>query len=83
MKLASQKDFVSGLLFTVVGLAFAIGVYLPLATMAPLYVGGCVRALVERKRVLGLRGVPYFIFDRKVAIHGAREVVAFEQALLS
>jgi putative OPT family oligopeptide transporter len=32
------------------GLAFAIGVYLPLATMAPLYVGGCVRALVDRKR---------------------------------
>ena len=32
------------------GLAFAIGVYLPLATMAPLFVGGCVRALVERKR---------------------------------
>ncbi len=32
------------------GLAFAIGVYLPLATMAPLYVGGCVRALTERNR---------------------------------
>ncbi len=32
------------------GLAFAIGVYLPLATMAPLYVGGCVRALCERGR---------------------------------
>jgi uncharacterized oligopeptide transporter (OPT) family protein len=32
------------------GLAFAIGVYLPLATMAPLYVGGCVRALAERGR---------------------------------
>src|SRR5262245_1719030 len=31
------------------GLAFAIGVYLPLATMAPLFVGGCVRALVERR----------------------------------
>ena len=30
------------------GLAFAIGVYLPLATMAPLFVGGCVRALCER-----------------------------------
>jgi putative OPT family oligopeptide transporter len=30
------------------GLAFAIGVYLPLSTMAPLYVGGCVRALAER-----------------------------------
>jgi hypothetical protein len=25
-------------------------VYLPLATMAPLFVGGCVRALVERNR---------------------------------
>jgi putative OPT family oligopeptide transporter len=32
------------------GLAFAIGVYLPLGTMAPLYVGGCVRALAERGR---------------------------------
>jgi len=31
------------------GLAFAIGVYLPFATMAPLFVGGCVRALVERR----------------------------------
>jgi putative OPT family oligopeptide transporter len=31
------------------GLAFAIGVYLPFATMAPLYVGGCARALVERR----------------------------------
>jgi putative OPT family oligopeptide transporter len=31
------------------GLAFAIGVYLPLATMAPLYLGGCVRALCERR----------------------------------
>jgi uncharacterized oligopeptide transporter (OPT) family protein len=36
------------------GLAFAIGVYLPLASMAPLYVGGCVRALTERGR--GARG---------------------------
>ena len=30
------------------GLAFAIGVYLPLSTMAPLYLGGCARALAER-----------------------------------
>jgi putative OPT family oligopeptide transporter len=37
------------LLCGVSGLAFAIGVYLPLATMAPLYVGGCVRALVGRR----------------------------------
>ena len=32
------------------GLAFAIGVYLPIATMSPLYVGGCVRAFAERGR---------------------------------
>lgn len=32
------------------GLAFAIGVYLPLSSMAPIFVGGCVRALVERRR---------------------------------
>ncbi|HEX7485961.1 MAG TPA: oligopeptide transporter, OPT family [Vicinamibacterales bacterium] len=30
------------------GLAFAIGVYLPLASMAALYVGGCVRKISER-----------------------------------
>ena len=30
------------------GLAFAIGVYLPLASMAALYVGGCVRKIAER-----------------------------------
>ncbi len=30
------------------GLAFAIGVYLPLSSMAPIYVGGCVRALLDR-----------------------------------
>ena len=41
---------IGAMLCGVSGLAFAIGVYLPLATMAPLYVGGCVRALVDRKR---------------------------------
>jgi uncharacterized oligopeptide transporter (OPT) family protein len=41
---------VGALLCGVSALAFAIGVYLPLATMAPLYVGGCVRALAERGR---------------------------------
>jgi putative OPT family oligopeptide transporter len=41
---------IGAILCGVSGLAFAIGIYLPLATMAPLYVGGCVRALVERKR---------------------------------
>jgi putative OPT family oligopeptide transporter len=39
---------VGAILCGVSGLAFAIGVYLPLATMAPLYVGGCVKALVQR-----------------------------------
>ena len=37
--------------------------------------------LLHESHELGLRGVPYFIFDRKVAIHGAREVEAFERAL--
>jgi len=39
-----------GMLCGANGLAFAIGVYLPLSTMAPLYLGGCVRGLVERFR---------------------------------
>ena len=37
------------------GLAFAIGVYLPLAAMAPIFVGGCVRGLVDLRR-RGARG---------------------------
>ncbi len=39
---------VGAVLCGVSGLAFAIGVYLPLSTMAALYAGGCVRGLVER-----------------------------------
>jgi putative OPT family oligopeptide transporter len=39
---------IGAMLCGVSGLAFAIGVYLPLSTMAALYVGGCVRALVTR-----------------------------------
>ena len=39
---------VGALLTGVSPLAFAIGVYLPLATMAAIYLGGCVRALSAR-----------------------------------
>jgi putative OPT family oligopeptide transporter len=39
---------VTAVLCSVSPLAFAIGVYLPLATMAAIFVGGCVRALTER-----------------------------------
>jgi putative OPT family oligopeptide transporter len=31
------------------GLAFSIGVYLPLASMAPVYLGGCLNALVAKR----------------------------------
>ena len=41
---------VSAMLCGVSGLAFAIGVYLPLASMLAIFVGGCVRARVERAR---------------------------------
>lgn len=36
---------------------------------------------LQEAQDLGLRGVPYFLFNRKYAIHGAREVEVFEQAL--
>jgi putative OPT family oligopeptide transporter len=35
------------------GLAFAIGVYLPLASMASIFLGGCMRALSSRERGAG------------------------------
>ena len=47
---------IGAMLCGVSGLAFAIGVYLPLATMAPLYVGGCMRALAGRGRGRTSRG---------------------------
>jgi putative OPT family oligopeptide transporter len=40
----------SGILCGASGLAFAIGVYLPLSSMASIYVGGCARAVVEYRR---------------------------------
>ncbi len=40
----------SGILCGVSGLAFAIGVYLPLSSMATIYIGGCVRAAADRMR---------------------------------
>ena len=39
----------SAILCGVSGLAFAIGVYLPLASMAAIYTGGAIRALSERR----------------------------------
>ena len=30
-------------------LAFAVGIYLPLSTMTPVFLGGCLRALVEKR----------------------------------
>jgi putative OPT family oligopeptide transporter len=41
---------IGAMLCGVSGLAFAIGVYLPLASMLTIYVGGCLRAAVERGR---------------------------------
>ena len=41
-----------GLIMEILGLPslpLAVGIYLPLATMATVFVGGCVRAIVERK----------------------------------
>jgi putative OPT family oligopeptide transporter len=40
---------ITALLCSVSPLAFAIGVYLPLGTMAAIFVGGCVRALSGRE----------------------------------
>jgi putative OPT family oligopeptide transporter len=39
---------ITALLCSISPLAFAIGVYLPLATMAAIFLGGCVRAFSER-----------------------------------
>jgi hypothetical protein len=40
---------ISAWLCSVSPLAFAIGVYLPLATMAAIFVGGCMRAISQRR----------------------------------
>jgi putative OPT family oligopeptide transporter len=47
---------ISAILCGVSGLAFAIGVYLPLSSMLAIYVGGCVRALVEHGRPKAVDG---------------------------
>src|SRR5258706_7545382 len=49
---------IGAILCGVSGLAFAIGVYLPLATMAPLYVCGCVRALGGTRQTAARQSEP-------------------------
>jgi putative OPT family oligopeptide transporter len=39
-----------GMLAGLPGLAFAVGIYLPLASLTPIYLGGLVRSIVERRR---------------------------------
>jgi putative OPT family oligopeptide transporter len=43
---------IGAMLCGVSGLAFSIGVYLPLASMAPIYAGGCLRVWAERRRAV-------------------------------
>jgi putative OPT family oligopeptide transporter len=62
----------AAMLCGVSGLAFAIGVYLPLASMAPIFVGGCVRALAER----GVKAGP--VDEARAGILAASGVVAGE-----
>jgi len=62
----------AAMLCGVSGLAFAIGVYLPLASMAPIFVGGCVRALAER----GMKSAPGD--EARAGILAASGVVAGE-----
>src|SRR5262249_53892578 len=49
---------IGALLCGVSGLAFAIGVYLPLSALAPLFGRGCVRAPAQRRRVRALASAP-------------------------
>ena len=64
----------AAMLCGVSGLAFAIGVYLPLASMAPIFVGGCVRALAGR----GGRTAPHEEEGARAGILAASGVVAGE-----
>jgi len=47
MVLTGSALAIMAALLGVPGLAFAVGVYLPLSTMTPVFVGGCLRAYVE------------------------------------
>ena len=39
-----------GLLAGLPGLSFAVGIYLPMASLSPIYLGGCVRRFVDARR---------------------------------
>jgi predicted DsbA family dithiol-disulfide isomerase len=41
-----------------------------------------VRYDIYEAQQIGVRGVPYFVFDRKYALSGAQPVPAFEQAII-
>ncbi len=52
------------------GLAFAIGLYLPLPDMLPIFLGGCVRMLVERRNANRNQGDGAYIDPGTLAASG-------------
>ena len=57
-------------------LAFAVGIYLPLSTMTPVFAGGCLRALVEKQS--GVKSEP-----GKKAAMSAEQGVLFGSGLIA
>lgn len=47
----------------------------------PNFSGTEVMADIQEAQALGVRGVPFFVFDRKYAVSGAQGLAAFEQVL--
>jgi uncharacterized oligopeptide transporter (OPT) family protein len=68
----------SAILCGVSGLAFAIGVYLPLSSMAAIYAGGALRALAERRGAQPAAGAPGGPAEARPGVLAASGLVAGE-----
>lgn len=55
-------------LLSVPSLAFAVGIYLPLSTMTPLFVGGVIKHIVEKRRDRKLEGIAEKQTDKGVLL---------------
>ncbi len=53
-----------------------------LSVLTSYYFAEAVRYDVYESQQIGVRGVPYFVFDRKYALSGAQPIPAFEQAIV-
>ena len=75
------KDIADSAVLTEIGVAAGLDRAVVTAMLSSEQYAVAVQQDIQEARQLGVRGVPFFVFDRKYAISGAQPVAAFREML--